>query len=229
MAELRAGFQVIRREASCKKLAGSLPEVEARSVVIAQPTDSAVVLGSAQKMSDLQQQLCESAGYGVVHRKSGGGGVIIVPNEIVWIDLFLPGDDPLYIRDVRKGSFWVGDLWADALGNLGLDPRVLSVHRGGMVESPWSSLCCFAGTGPGEVIYQGQKIMGLSQRRTRAGAWFFTLVYRSFQPDRDASLLIEEVQSRPVVADALRGQVAVVDLGSEEIEHGLLGALDRLG
>ena len=38
-----------------------------------------------------------------------------------------------------------------------------------MVTTPWSDLVCFAGLGPGEVLLDGRKLVGLSQRRTRNG------------------------------------------------------------
>ncbi len=46
-----------------------------------------------------------------------------------------------------------------------------------MVRTPWSSLVCFAGLGPGEVTVDGRKLVGISQRRTRAGARFQCAVY----------------------------------------------------
>jgi hypothetical protein len=63
-----------------------------------------------------------------------------------------------------------GRAWRAALIEVaGADPGRLRVHRGGMVDSDWSALVCFAGIGPGEVL-DGAKLVGLSQRRTRAGA-----------------------------------------------------------
>jgi hypothetical protein len=71
--------------------------------------------------------------------------------------------------------------------------------------------------------------MGLSQRRTRAGAWFFSLVYRQFYPERDAYLLATQAQSPAVLADALRDQVTAVAVPQEDIVCAVLGSLDHLG
>ena len=41
-----------------------------------------------------------------------------------------------------------------------------------MVGSRWSDLVCFAGRAPGEVLVDNRKVLGVSQRRNRTGAWF---------------------------------------------------------
>lgn len=219
------GFRVTMREDACAVLAGELPAVEGRSVVLTQPTDSAVVFGSSQRPDSQQTSRCESAGFTVARRMSGGGGVVIVPGEVVWVDLFVPVDDPLYDRDVRSGSSWVGRLWLDTFTSLGMDASLLAVHRGGLVESQWSKLSCFTGLGPGEVTYAGRKIMGLSQRRTRDGAWYFSLVYRSFDAARDAQLLAASAEDVTGLETALRDQIKTVDADSSTIVATLMSAL----
>ncbi|MEC8814989.1 MAG: hypothetical protein VYA92_04220, partial [Actinomycetota bacterium] len=36
----------------------------------------------------------------------------------------------------------------------------------------WGGLVCFAGRGPGEILVDGRKVVGISQRRDRSGARF---------------------------------------------------------
>ena len=48
---------------------------------------------------------------------------------------------------------------------------------------------CFAGTGPGEVLVAGRKVVGISQRRTRAGARFQCSVPILWDGARHAALL----------------------------------------
>ena len=219
---------MIERTATCAELAGVLPEVDARSMFVSHPVDRAVVLGSSQSFSAEQHERCRGLGYSVVRRRSGGGGVVIVPEEMVWVDLFLPATDAMFVRDVRDGSYWVGDLWTVALEEIVFDPGDLDVHRGAMVETRWSSMSCFAGVGPGEVTHRGRKVMGLSQRRTRLGAWFFSLAYCRLDPERDAHLLAEDDDSPEGLATLL--SVGVVDLGTANIAvvAGLLRSLEQL-
>jgi hypothetical protein len=86
----------------------------------------------------------------------------------VWVDVLLPRGDPLWDDDVARATHWLGDVWAEAVGGDAV------VHRGPNVRTRWSSLVCFGGLGSGEVLDQpgGAKVVGISQRRTRAGARF---------------------------------------------------------
>jgi hypothetical protein len=61
-----------------------------------------------------------------------------------------------------------------------------AVHRGGLVTAPWSGLVCFAGLGAGEVTLGegGPKVVGVSQRRTRAVARFQCAVLLRWDPAR---------------------------------------------
>lgn len=140
----------------------------------------AVVLGSRQQPTVLDEEACHAAGFDVARRRSGGGAVVLRPGEMLWIDLIVPFgwvDMPV---DVRGSMIWAGERWKAALTLLRVGERVgeLEVHGGGMVHTPWSNLICFAGLGPGEVLLDGLKLVGLSQRRTRHGCRFQGLVHR---------------------------------------------------
>ena len=59
----------------------------------------------------------------------------------------------------------------------------LRVHRGGLERSSLSDLVCFGGLGPGEVTLHGQKVVGVSQRRTREMARFQCVVHQRWSPE----------------------------------------------
>lgn len=137
------------------------------------PTDDAIVLGSRQRGDLVDADACRRAGLSVAHRKSGGGAVLLRRDAVLWVDVVLPaGFAP---DDVRGSMEWIGECWSDALAPC-VDAELV-VHRGGMCESPWSDLVCFAGVGPGEVLIGGDKLVGLSQRRTRRGIRVQALIY----------------------------------------------------
>jgi lipoate---protein ligase len=58
-----------------------------------------------------------------------------------------------------------------------------------MIATPWSELVCFAGIGPGEVMLDGRKLVGLSQRRTRDGVRIQGTLYTS-SPTIDLAALL---------------------------------------
>ncbi len=147
------------------------------------PTDSAVVLGSRQADGIVDIERCQRAGLSVVRRRSGGGAVLIIAGAVGWIDLVLPhGIAP---DDVRGSMIWAGELIAEAAGLAG----EVRVHRSAMVETPWSPWVCFAGLGPGEVVVNGLKSIGLSQRRTRRGVRIQAMWYRRAVADEVVTYL----------------------------------------
>lgn len=139
-----------------------------------------VVLGSAQSLDVVDAERARRAGVAVARRRSGGGAVWLAPGAVTWVDLLVPAADPWWDHDVSRAAHWVGERWAEVLADLGHDG--VSVHRRGLVRSPWSDLVCFAGLGPGEVSWAGRKVVGISQRRTRVGARFQCAVLHHWDP-----------------------------------------------
>lgn len=139
-----------------------------------------MVLGSTQRPEVIDETRAEAAGVEVVRRRSGGGAVWLAPGVVTWVDVLLPADDPLWDDDVSRSATWLGRRWVEALDDLGVVGA--AVHDGPMVRSAHSDLICFAGMAPGEVIVDGAKVVGISQRRTRAGARFQCAVLHEWDP-----------------------------------------------
>jgi len=177
-----------------------LPERVERAAHVLDVDRSALVLGSAQRDDVVDRDACAAAGVDVVRRRSGGGAVLLDPGGTLWVDLELPRGDPLWHDDVGRAAWWLGEAWAAALAGLGIGDLV--VNRGGMERGTWGGLVCFAGLGPGEVTEgaAGPKVVGISQRRTRAGARFQCAVARRWEPDRLAGLLALEDGERAALA-----------------------------
>jgi len=140
-----------------------------RGLWILDATQPALVLGSTQRVVD-------APGIEVVRRRSGGGAVWVEPGVTLWVDVVVPRGDELWDDDVGRATHWLGDAWARAVGDNA------AVHRGAMVRTPWSDRVCFAGLGPGEVTIAGQKVVGISQRRTRQSARFQCVAYERWDP-----------------------------------------------
>jgi lipoate-protein ligase A len=153
----------------------------------------AVVLGSRQTPALLDADACRRAGIEIAGRRSGGGIVLLTPGDTVWVDVVIAASDPRWDDDVRSSMVAMGERWAAALA--GAVAGELTVHRGPMVRSEWSELLCFAGVAPGEVLLDGRKLVGLSQRRTRAAARFQCAVNRSWDVSRLLTLLAPDVRA----------------------------------
>jgi lipoate-protein ligase A len=136
------------------------------------PTAPAVVLGSTQRDEVVDHDAAAALGMAVARRRSGGGAVL-VDASVVWVDFAIARDDPLWIDDIGHSMQWVGDVWCAALQRVGIDARV---HRDRPITSPLARTICFCGIGHGEVLADGRKAVGISQRRTREGARFQTVL-----------------------------------------------------
>jgi lipoate---protein ligase len=188
-----------------------------RSATFFRSDSPTLVLGSSQRRESVDNEAARRQGVDIVRRRSGGGGVLLWPEEFVWLDLEIPATDPMWSDDVGHSMWWVGELWRAALAEL--EPHA-TVHRDRMRRTRWSGDVCFAGTGPGEVLVGAAKLVGISQRRVRGAARFQTMVHLRWRPDVVASL----VTDAPLVAD-LTPMVKTVSASADAITAGLTAAL----
>lgn len=207
--------------------AAPFPDVVRRAIWFVEPTDSAIVLGSTQPLSVLDLAEVERRRLAVVRRRSGGGAVVIEAGASSWFDVWLPADDPRFERDVSRSSTWLGEAVADALGTAGVDGDVV-VASGVQPGRPGArSPVCFGSVGPGEVLVEGRKVVGVSQRRTRAGARFQVLVLHRFDPVATAALFASTPETRARLVSDLGRRVAGVRVAPGVLRAAVEDALSR--
>ncbi len=195
-----------------------LPPAMTRRVDVLEPTTPAIVLGSTQRAEGI-----DGRGVDVVRRRSGGGAVFVAPGDPLWVDVDLPAGDRLWDDDVGASFLWLGEVWAEVLVDLGLPAEV---HRGAFQPGPWGATVCFAGRGPGEVFVDGAKVVGLAQRRTRAGARFQCAVPARWDPGALIEALVPP-DEQPAARDELAGVARGVDADPEALVQALLAHLDE--
>ena len=192
----------------------------------------ALVLGSTQSEEVVDTVACTAAGIDVVRRRSGGGAVLLVPGEVTWIDVIVPTGTEGWGNDVHTPMKWLGERLATVLrglideqgGDGGGDERYLvEVHHEKMVSTAWSRLICFDGRGAGEVTLAGEKLIGISQRRTRAAARLQCCWYSRYDPQQMLALLAAGV--RPRVGD-LQPVATIDEKAAAEIPAALLALLN---
>jgi lipoate-protein ligase A len=151
-----------------------IPDPPRPEVWIHDVTVPALVLGSTQAADVVDREVAARRGVEVVRRRSGGGAVYLAPGDVVWVDVIVPAGSPGWADDVHAPMVWLGrhlrDVLTAELAASGTDVE-LAVHSGRPVTTRWSSLVCFDGIGAGEVLTSaGEKLVGISQRRTRDAA-----------------------------------------------------------
>jgi lipoate-protein ligase A len=207
-------------------VARPVPDPAGRTVSLLEVTAPAVVLGSTQPDDAIDRACAEAAGLAVTRRGSGGGTVLVRPGELLWADVFVPAGDPLWTDDVGRAFRWLGPVWTSALRGLGVDARW---HDGPPQETRWSRLVCFAGVGPGEVLVGERKVVGISQRRTRAGARFHCAALRAWDAHALLAVLALPDDARAAAATELPTVARGIDLELEQLEAALVGELAAAG
>lgn len=193
-----------------------------RSVWRCDATAAALVLGSTQPDEVADLAACAAAGVEVVRRRSGGGAVLVEPDAVLWVDVVLPAGDPLWQPDVGRAFIWLGRAWAGALEDLGL---AAVVHEGPLVRRPLSDLVCFAGLGPGEVLVEGRKVVGISQRRTRDHARFQCAALLRWEPARLLALVARGGTTGSAQPAELAALASAVPVGGNRLFEALLANL----
>jgi len=75
-------------------------------------------------MEEVDMDRAREEGLSVSKRRSGGGAVLIVPGEHLWLDFLVPRGDPLWDDDIVAAANWVGELWAVTLESSGFEKRL---------------------------------------------------------------------------------------------------------
>lgn len=234
----RSAWSVVRHGGTAAELhALELVTPAARSVWDMALTRDALVLGSTQPHAVVDPAVLDDEALDVVRRRSGGGAVLLRARDSFWVDVVVPRDDELWVDDVGRSFDWLGRTWIRALRALdhdGLEP--LTTFPGPMRRTAGSELVCFAGLGPGEVTAGGRKVIGLSQRRTRAGARFQCLAYlgpaRGAGAERGGAEAIVPLLAAPADPGArtaleahLRSGVVALDVAAPALLDAFVAAL----
>ncbi|HUY67430.1 MAG TPA: hypothetical protein VMV06_11475 [Acidimicrobiales bacterium] len=226
------GWSVEQRTGDAATLHASWPAVAVRpaerALAICRVTAPALVLGSTQPESIVDRARAEVAGIAVARRRSGGGAVLVTPEDPVWIDVWIPAGDPLWRDDVGRAFDWLGDAWVDALRRSGIE-GVAARRQGRAPGTRWSELVCFGGVATGEVVTgDGRKVVGLAQRRDRQGSWFHGACVLRWDPGPLVEVLaLAPDERRSAAADLRSAAAGVADLaeaGGGHTDHSLVVA-----
>ena len=223
-------WEVEERVGHAATLHASWPGTDAhprvRAVAVCRVTAPSVVLGSTQSEVHIDRTRAAAVGTAVVRRRSGGGAVLVDPEDPVWIDVWVPAGDPLWRADVGRAFDWLGDAWVEALRLSGITG--VSARRQGYLScTRWSSLVCFGGVGTGEVVTDdGRKVVGLAQRRNRNGSWFHCACVLRWDPRPLVDLLVLSPAERADAAvDLGAAVVGAADLAGEQGTHSVDGSM----
>jgi lipoate-protein ligase A len=173
----------------------------------------ALVIGSGQKLQEIDGAACAAAGVSLHRRASGGTAVLFVPGLLMQ-DIVLPPGHPLAIADVSESYRWLGEVWAEALAGVGVAAAPLGVAESREDSRAVDALlrrACFGGRSPYELLAGGRKLVGFSQVRRRHGVLFQVGVYRRWPGAELAGLLRLDSGEAAALTAGLAARVAGLD------------------
>jgi lipoate-protein ligase A len=193
---------------------GALRALVAPTMLIVRPSEPTVVLGGSQSLNVIGE---EHRSDFALRRRRGGGGLVMLQPDDVWIDWWIPTTDARWSSDVRVASRRVGEWWCNVLSPR-IDREVL-VHEGSLTGSASWRVACFAGRGPGEIFVDDRKVVGVSQWRVREGAFVSTVL-----PAHSSSPLLDILYDVPDgLDDALDHHVlASLGLNGDDVTEALI-------
>ncbi len=170
----------------------------------------ALVIGSGQRLADVDQSALAATGVTLHKRASGGAAVLFAPGFLMQ-DIALPADHSLHQQDVSESYRWLGEVWVAALRELGIAARLVSLPEAradARTLDPLARLACFGGWSPYEVLASERKVVGFSQIRRRPGALLQVGLYTRWPGRELAALLRLPPAGRERLATLLDGRVA---------------------
>ncbi len=221
-------------------LKAALPE-EPATFYWSQAEPAGLVLGFAQKHTILNPALAAQQ-FPIYHRRAGGTAVLVGP-DLLSLDVMLPAEHPLILPDIVESYCWLGTLWVETLGHLGVEARIVSpqeVHaQRDMLKREQTreresilTRACFGSLSPYEVVAgQQRKVVGLDMIRRRAGSLLQAgvLLHWEIEPlvellghtQEEQAILREELPKRAVGLDMLASRTVTAEEVIEVFEETL--------
>ena len=192
----------------------ALRRLRSPTVFVVRTSKPTFVLGGSQSTSVINDQRRAEV---ALRRRRGGGGIVRLHPDDVWIDWWLPADDPRWSNDVHVTSHRVGEWWGEVLTERVTLP--VHIHLGALEgEISWR-VACFAGRGPGEVFVGERKVVGVTQWRVREGVFISSVLHA--QP---SSAIMEILATVPEGLDAALAHHTLesLDLDGDDVTSALV-------
>ena len=219
MLPLTIAPQQYHIDLSGQLLAEVSPE-EPATLYWSQAEPAGLVLGFAQKHSILNPTLPVQR-FPIYHRRAGGTAVL-VGSGLLSLDVVLPPGHPLILPDIVESYRWLGTLWVEALGHLGVETRIVSPQEAHAqrdllkrdetrARESILTRACFGSLSPYEVVARQRKVVGLDMIRRRAGSLLQAGLLLQWEIEPLVELLGHTAEEQAILREGLSERAAGLD------------------
>jgi lipoate-protein ligase A len=180
-----------------------------------------LVLGFSQKHAVLNPEALAALRLPIYHRRAGGTAVLVGPH-LLGLDVALPPDHPLVLPDLVESYRWLGDAWAAALAQFGIQARAISPAEA--QEQRALLKCdetreresilrrsCYGSLSPYEIVIGHRKVVGFDMIRRRTGSLLQAGVLLRWETETLAQLLGHTPQEQTLLRGELLERAAGLD------------------
>jgi len=186
-----------------------------------QAESAGLVLGFSQKQSILNQDALRIQPFPVYHRRAGGTAVLVGPG-LLSLDIILPAGHPLILQDVIESYRWLGEVWVESLGRLGVGTRLVSPREAhaqkallkqeaSRIDESILNRACFGSLSSYEVIAEKRKVVGLDMIRRRSGSHLQAGILLKWEIDPLVELLGHTTDEQAILRKGLSERAVGLD------------------
>ena len=147
---------------------------------------------------------------------------MLVGADLLALDVVLPAEHPLVLKDIVESYRWFGETWVETLHQLGIATRVVTpdeAHAQRLLARQDETRAretvlrraCYASNSSYEVVVDQRKVIGLDMIRRRNGSLLQAGVLLSWQSERLARLLGQTPAEQELLRRELPQRAAGLD------------------
>ncbi|MEO8972617.1 MAG: hypothetical protein ABI406_13590 [Ktedonobacteraceae bacterium] len=180
-----------------------------------------LVPGFSQKPELFNAEAVKASGIPIYSRRAGGTAVLVGPHMLS-LDVVLPANHPLVLRDVVESYRWFGEAWVETLHQLGIQSRIIpptEAHaQRTLLKLPATReyemllhRACYGSYSSYEVVVGQRKVVGLDMIRRRAGSLLQAGVLLHWETETLAKLLGQTLEEQALLREGLRERAVGID------------------
>lgn len=204
-----------------EQLLSAVKPDEPATLYWSQAEPAGIVLGFAQKYAILNPAAPAAQQLPIYHRRAGGTAVLAGP-DLLSLDVVLPAGHPLVSPDIVESYRWLGTVWVETLGRLGVETRTVPPQEAHAQRDLLKqeetreresilARACYGSLSPYEVVAGRRKVVGLDMIRRRVGSLVQAGLLLHWESEPLVKLLGHTSEEQAILREGLRERAVGLD------------------